>query len=133
MIFGNTGIVITSLDEDEYDGDDEGQQQRQTGMKPTMGESGFTISPVFLNAINKKLTRAVDPPTDTPANQALVLFRPLPLIAPPPTNNDVKDAPTPKEEMLDSLIQKQSSPFYVPDPGQTSFVFNDDDMEIEML
>jgi hypothetical protein len=138
-IFGIIGIVITSLDDDEYDGDDEGQQRR-TGTEPTTRESDFTISPTFLNAINRKLTQVVDPPslplTDTPVSQALILFQPLPLPAPPPTNDHLKG----KEEMLDGLIQKPPSPapsvpppFYVQDPGQSWPVPNDDDMEIEML
>ena len=145
MILGIIGVVITSLDDDEYDGDDEGQQQRCTGTKPTTPESDFTISPAFLNAINRKLTQTVDapvpPPTNKPESQALVLFRPLPPIIPPPTNDDLKDTPSQKDWMLDSLIQQPSSsppsvpsPFCVQDLGQCLFVSNDDDdMEIEML
>lgn len=143
MIFGITGIVITSMDDDEYDGDDEGQQRLGTGTKPTKRESDFTISPAFLNAINKRFTQAVDPPApppaDTPTSQALILFRPLPPIAPPPVNDDLKDTLSDEEGMLDNLIQKSPSPpsmtslFYVQDLGQSSFVSHDDDMEIEML
>lgn len=144
MMFGITGIVITSLDDDEYDGDDEGQQQRRTGAKPTGLDSDFTISPAFLNAINKKLAQAIDPPTppptDTPASQALVLFRPLPPIAPPPASEDLKDPPSHREWVPDCFIQgppspppSMPSPFYARDPAQSLFVSNDDDMEIEML
>lgn len=140
-IFGTTGIIITSLDDDEYDGGDEGQQQQRTGTKPTPRESDFTISPAFLNAINKKLAQAVDPPahplTDTPTSQALILFRPLPPIAHSSANDGLNDVPNGHEEgMLDNLIQKPSSPspFCAQDVGQSSFVPNDDDdMEIEML
>ena len=137
--------MITSLDDsDEYDGDDEGQQLGGTGTKPTTRESDFTISPAFLNAINRKLAQAVDPPspppTDASASQALILFRPLPPLAPPPANDHPKDVPGPKEGMLDSLMQNQSSPtpsgpspFHFQNLGQSSFVSGDDDMEIEML
>jgi len=124
-------IIITSLDDDEYDGDDEGQQQHPSATAAQ--ESEFTISPAFLNAI-KKLRR---PPTDTPTSQALVLFRPLPPIAPPPANDDLGDPSSYKEGILDGLVTEPPppvpSPFYVQDPGQPSFVPDDDDMEIEML
>jgi len=146
MIFGITGIIITSLDDDEYDGDDEGQHQSRTATKPADQESEFTISPAFLNAINKKLTQTVDPPApraDASSNQALVLFRPLPTIALPPTEDDMWDSFDHKGGMLDGSLLKppppspsvSSSPFCVQVPGQPQFVSNedDDDMEIEML
>jgi hypothetical protein len=141
MTFGIKGIVITSLDDDVlYHGDDEGQQQQPIGTKPTTRETDFTISPAFLNAINRKLTQAVDHtpplPTDTHPSQALVLFRPLPLIAPPSVSENLKDIPGHREGALDLLIQKpSSSPPSVSSPFrvQDSFVSNDDDMEIEML
>lgn len=133
-------IIITSLDDDEYDGDDEGRQQPRTEAKSTAQESEFTISPAFLNAI-MKLRRPADPPTPSaPTSQALVLFRPPPPIAPPPANDDRKDPSSFKEGILDSLVPQPppftplgSSPFYVQDPGHFSFVSNEDDMEIEML
>lgn len=138
--FGIAGIIITSLDDDEYDGDDEGQQRPRSETKPTAQESEFTISPAFLNAINKKLTRSVDHPapplTDTSTTQALVLFRPLPAIAPPPTNGELEDC-SHKEGELDRSPQKpfpsESPFFYVQDSEPPSFVPNDDAMEIEML
>jgi len=140
MIFGIIGIIITSLDDEEYDGDDEGQQQQRTGTNPIVQEeSEFTISPAFLNAINKKLARAVDPPspsTGASLNQALVLFRPLPTIALPPAEDDLEDLfdykggsppnPPPPSPSV-------PSPFHVQGSGQPPFVSNDDDMEIEML
>lgn len=139
MTFGIIGIIITSLDDDEYDGDDEGQQQHPPGTKSAAQESEFTISPAFLNAI-KKLRRPVDhaapSPTDAPTSQALVLFRPLPSIAPPPANNGL-DPSSYKEGILDGLVTEPppsvAAPFYVQGPGQSSFVPDDDDMEIEML
>ena len=143
--FGITGIVITSLDDDEYDGDDEGHQQQHTGASSITPGSEFTISPAFLNAINKKLTRVADPtpPTDTSRGQALILFRPLPTIALPPAEDDL-EGPSgqadSEEGMLDSSPPKPpppspllTSPFHVEVSGQPSFVSNDDDMEIEML
>jgi len=140
------GIVITSLDDDEeYDGDDEGQQHQSAGANPLARGSEFTISPAFLNAINKKLAQTVDaaPPTDASRTQALVLFRPLPTIALPPAEDDLEDLsgradfeggmfgnsppkPPPPSPSL-------PSPFYVQGFGQPLFVSNDDDMEIEML
>ena len=141
MIFGITGIIITSLDDDDYDGDDEGQQQQRTGTNSTAQESKFTISPAFLNAINRKLTRTEDPPAppmDASSSQALVLFRPLPMIPLPPAEDDLWDFD--EGGMLDSSVPKPpppspsvSSPFYVQDPGRPPFVCNDDDMEVEML
>lgn len=139
------GIIITSLDDDEYDGDDEGQQQQRAGTNSIAQGSGFTISPAFLNAINKKLAQAVDPtpPTDVSASQALVLFRPLPTIALPPAEDDLGDISCLADSeggMLHDSPPKPpppspslSSPFYARDSEQPSFVFNDDDMEIEML
>jgi len=136
-------IVITSLDDDEYDGDDEGQQQRRAGTNSIAQESGFTISPAFLNAINKKLVQAVDPPTpgDAPRSQALVLFRALPTIALPLTGDDLEDPYGRNGGVPESPLPKppppspsMPSPFYAQlDPRQLSFVSNDDDMEIEML
>lgn len=141
MIFGITGIIIMSLDDDEYDGDDEGQQQRRTGTNSTTHESEFTISPAFLNAINKKLVRAEDPPaprTDASSSQALVLFRPLPTITLPPEEDDPRDPYN--GAMVDSSLPKLPppspsaySPFHVQDPQKSSFVSNGDDMEMEML
>lgn len=142
MILGITGIIITSLDDDEYDGDDEGQQQRRAGTNSTTQEPKFTISPAFLNAINRKLTRTEDspaPPTDASSSQALVLFRPLPVVATLPVEDDLRDFY--KGGMLDSSLPKPpppspsvSSPFYVQDPGRPPFLCsNDDDMEMEML
>jgi hypothetical protein len=139
------GIVITSLDDDEYDGDDEAQQQQRTKTKSSAQEPEFTISPAFLNAINKKLTRPVDrPPTppssDAPTTQALVLFRPLPPFRSSFAGEGEIDVSSHKEGVLDSLMPKPSFPtpsgpslFYVQDAEQPSFVFKDDDMEIEML
>jgi hypothetical protein len=136
MVFGITGIIITSLD-DEYDGDDEGQRQERTEINSTAQESKFTISPAFLNVINRKLTRTEDPPTDASLSQALVLFRPLPTIALPP-EDDPRDFD--RGGMLDSSLPKppppspsMSSPFHVQDPGIPPFLCNDDDMEVEML
>ena len=141
MILGITGIVITSLDDGEYDGDDEGQKRQRTGTNSAAQESNFTISPAFLNAINRKLIRTEDPPappTDVSSSQALVLFRPLPVIALPPEEDDLKDFD--KGGMLDSSLPRppppspsMSSPFYVQDPGRPPFVCTDDDMEMEML
>ncbi|KAF9646570.1 hypothetical protein BDM02DRAFT_2993998 [Thelephora ganbajun] len=133
-------IIITSLDDDEYDGDDEGQQQQRTGTKI----SEFTISPAFLNAINKKLKRRADPPTlptDASTSQALVLFQPLPTITPPPVEDDPKGSSSHREGMLDSSLSRPppaspsvSSPFYVQGSSeQPPLVSGDDDMEIEML
>ena len=143
MILESQGIIITSLDDDEYDGDDEGQDQQRTGTTSAAaarGASEFTISPAFLNAINKKLTRALDPapPTDASRGQALVLFRPLPTIAlPPAEDDDLEDpsghldgSPPPKPPPPSPSV---SSPFYARGFGHPSFVPNDDDMEIEML
>ena len=140
-----TGIIVTSLDDEEYDGDDEGQRQQCTGTDSIARGSEFTISPAFLNAINKKLAQTVDvtPPTDPSRAQALVLFRPLPTIALPPAEDDPDD-PSGRADsdggMLDSSPPKPpppspslSSPFYVQGYGQPSFVSKDDDMEIEML
>ena len=136
MISGITGIIITSLDDDEYDGDDEGQQQQRTGTNSTAQDSKFTISPAFLNMINRKLARTEDPPapsTDVSSNQALVLFRPLPMIALPPAEDDLRDFH--EGWMLDNSLPKPPppSPFYVQDPGRPPFICNDDDMEMEML
>jgi len=130
------------LDDDEYDGDDEGQQQRRTGTNSAAQESKFTISPAFLDVINRKLARTEDPPappTDASPSQALVLFRPLPVIAPPPAEDDLRDLH--KGGMLDISPPKPpppspsvSSPFYIQDPGRPPFMCsNDDDMEMEML
>jgi hypothetical protein len=145
LTFRVTGIIITSLDDDEYDGDDEGQQQRRAATNSTAQGSGLTISPAFLNAINKKLTRAMDltPPTDASASQALVLFRPLPAIALPSAEGDLailSSHANSKGGLFDSSPPKPPppspsipSPSYVHAYGQPSFVSNDDDMEIEML
>ena len=129
------------MDDDEYDGDDEGQQQQRTGNNPAAQESNFTISPAFLDMINRKLTRTEDPPappTDASSTQALVLFRPLSVIALPPVEDDLRDFH--EGGMLDISLPKppppspsMSSPFYVQDPGRPPFVCNDDDMEMEML
>ena len=138
-----TGIIITSLDDDEYDGDDElGQQQQRAGTNSIAQGSEFTISPAFLNAINKKLTQAASP-TDASASQALVLFRPLPTIALPPAEDDLEDPSGHADFEGGALYHSPpkppppspslSSPFYVQDSGRPSFVCNDDDMEIEML
>ena len=140
------GIVITSLDDDEeYDGDDEGQQQQRAGANSIAQGSEFTISPAFLNAINKKLAQSVDaaPPADASRAQALVLFRPLPTIALPPAEDDLEYLSGRADfegGMLGSSPPKPpppspslSSPFYVHGFGQPLFVSNDDDMEIEML
>ena len=110
----------------------------RTAAGPT-AESEFTISPAFLSAINKKLTQAVDPPASP--SQALVLFRPLPTIALPPTEDDLWDTSNNEGGMMDGSLLKPpppspsvcSSPFYVQVPGQPPFVSNDDDMEMEML
>ena len=141
-----TGIIITSLDDDEeYDGDDEGQRQQYAGANSIARGSEFTISPAFLNAINKKLVQAVDaaPPTDPSKAQALVLFRPLPTIALPPAEDDLEDLPgrgyfeggrlassSPKPPPPSPSLP---SPFYVHGFGQPLYASNDDDMEIEML
>jgi len=140
------GIIITSLDDDEeYDGDDEGQQQQHTGANSIARGSEFTISPAFLNAINKKLAQTVDatPSTDPSRAQALVLFRPLPTIALPPAEDDLEGLSGRadfEEGMLGNSPPKPPppspslpSPFYVQGFGQPLFVSNDDDMEIEML
>ena len=130
------------MDDDEYDGDDEGQQQQRAGNNSAAQESKFTISPAFLDMINRKLTRTEDPPAppmDASSNQALVLFRPLPVIALPPVeDDDLRDFH--EGGMLDISPPKppppspsMSSPFYVQDPGRPPFVCNDDDMEMEML
>ena len=143
---GIAGIIITSLDDDEeYDGDDEGQQLQRAGANSIARGSEFTISPAFLNAINKKLAQSVDttPRADASRAQALVLFRPLPTIALPPAEDDLED-PSGRADseggMLDSSPPKPpppspslSSPFYFQGSGQPLFVSNDDDMEIEML
>ena len=142
--FAITGIIITSLDDEEYDGDDEGQQKQSTGANSIAQGSEFTISPAFLKAINKKLTRAVDPPppADTSTSQALILFRPMPTIALPPAEGDLEGPPSHINSegwMLDCSPKPPppspslSSPFHAQDFGRPSFVFNDDDMEIEML
>jgi len=138
MVFGIIGIIITSLDDEEYDGDDEGQQQQRTGTNSIAQESEFIISPAFLNAINKKLARAVDPPTPTDASpsQALVLFRALPTIALPPAEEDLEDPFDYKGGSLPKPPPPSPSvpsPFFVQGSGEPSFVSNDDDMEIEML
>jgi len=142
------GIIITSLDDDdEYDGDDEGQQQQRAGAGSIAQGSEFTISPAFLNAINKKLAQSVDvaPPPDASKAQALVLFRPLPTIALPPAEDDLdlEDLPGRADfegGMLGGSPPKPPppspslpSPFYAQGFGQPLFVSNEDDMEIEML
>jgi len=134
-------IIVTSLDDDEYDGDDEGQRQQCAGTNSTVHPSGFTIPSAFLNAINKKLTQSVDPstpPTDAYKSRALVLFRPLPTIALPLTEHDLDD---PSEGGMPSSSPPKPpppspsvpSPFLVQGSEQHLFVSNDDEMEIEML
>jgi hypothetical protein len=122
----------------EYDGDDEGQQQERTGTTPLAQESEFTISPAFLNAINRKLTR-----TGRSSNGRVL--KPSLGSLPTLTHDRTSTCRTiwrdfDRGGMLDSSLPKppppspsMSSPFYVQGPGQPSFVSNDDDMEIEML
>jgi len=140
-------IIITSLDDDdEYDGDDEGQQRQHAGTNSIAQGSEFTISPAFLSAINKKLAQSVEaspPPADASRAQALVLFRPLSTIALPPAEDDLED-PSGQVDSEGGILGNSPpkppppspslpSPFCFQSAGQPLFVSNDDDMEIEML
>ena len=85
----NVGIIVTQLDSDSEDEID--KVNGTVGMGSLQGEEEYTISPVFLNALNKKLgIGSLDQKPDTgqrsgkqendssaaPSSQALVLFQP---------------------------------------------------------
>jgi hypothetical protein len=115
------GIIITRLDSD--DSEDENDKDKQAARKDAAQlNGGYTVSPIFLNALNKKIGKgSLDDRLDsircsaerkkasaTSSSQALILFQPRTLPF-PTAPSDGREVDKGEEELVGSVASDNES------------------------